>query len=62
MRRRQVLAEHEAIALHSDLVDCHVDVCSPEVSKTGANLGLDSHFLAGRLGRGPILLRRTPPL
>ena len=26
-----MLQEHEALTLHSDLLDCHVDICSPEV-------------------------------
>jgi len=25
------MAEHESISLHNDLLDCHVDLCSPKV-------------------------------
>ena len=50
----QVLSEHESMTLHSDLLDCHVDICSPEVlwrfSENFDYLELRKGFLASEVG------------
>ena len=49
----QVLSEHESMTLRSDLLDCHVDICSPEVlwrfSENFDYLELRKGFLASEV-------------
>ena len=57
-----MLSEHESMTLRSDLLDCHVDICSPEVlwrfSENFDYLELRKGFLASEVGVYVVMRKR----